>query len=206
MTAQVESATMADDQSILTTRAKGPHLRTGLEVLRSDGIAPSRDQIEQEIVSLYERNAAALFRYTLAITRAWDIAQDAVQEAFFRYFVGRLQGETAHCTRTWLFRVAHNYVLDRLKDYYTKNGSGLEEAQYLADPRYNPEDQIVRIEVAGVALRVLTRRELECLRLRSEGMSYKEIAEVMSIDSGTVGAFLARGLKKIRHALDQNSG
>jgi len=180
-------------------------LGTGSEALRGQGTAPNRDQIEQEIVSLYERSAAALFRYALAITRARDLAQEAVQEAFFRCFVARLQGETAHCTRTWLFRTAHNYVLDRLKQCYFRNGLGLEEAQGVADPRYNPENQIVRIEVVDVALHVLTRRELECLRLRSEGMCCKEIAEVMSIDSGTVGALLARGLKKIRHALGQES-
>jgi RNA polymerase sigma-70 factor (ECF subfamily) len=186
--------------------ADGSQLETRSQSPIGPATGPSRDQIEQEIVTLYEQNATALTRYTMAITRSWDIAQEAVQEAFLRYFIARLRGDVAHRSKNWLFRVAHNYVVDRLKDYYTRNRLGLAKARGVADPRSNPEDEIVQIEVSEVALSVLTRRELECLRLRSVGMRYDEIAEVMSIDPGTVGTLLTRGLKKIRHALDQNPG
>ena len=167
---------------------------------------PSREQIERETAGLYEQNATALTRYAMAITRSWDIAQEAVQETFLKYFIARLKGEVDPQSRSWLFRVAHNYVVDRLKDYYTRNGLDLAKAKGVADPHASLEDQIFRNEVADVALLVLSERELECLRLRSVGMCYREIAEVMSIESGTVGALLARGLKKMRHAMGQNSG
>ena len=56
-------------------------------------------------------------------------------------------------------------------------------------------------EITRQALGGLSPRELECLRLRQDGLNYKEIAKVLGIDSGTVGALLARGLKKIRAAV-----
>ena len=38
------------------------------------------------------------------------------------------------------------------------------------------------------------------MQLRLEGLGYEEIADVLQIRSGTVGALLARGLKKIRES------
>jgi RNA polymerase sigma-70 factor (ECF subfamily) len=187
----------------LTTATDG---ETRSQLLVGSATDLSRKQIERETTSLYEQNAAALTRYAMAITRSWDIAQEAVQEAFLRYFIARLKGEVDPQSRSWLFRVAHNYVMDRLKDYYTRNGLELAKAKGVADPHSSLEDQIFLTEVADVALLVLSERELECLRLRSVGMCYKEIAEAMSIESGTVGALLARGLKKMRHAMGQDSG
>lgn len=189
----------------LTTAIAGSQRETRSQLLAGSA-APSREQIERETTNLYEQNATALTRYAMAITRSWDIAQEAVQEAFLRYFIARLQGEVDPQSRSWLFRVTHNYVVDRLKDYYTRNGLELAKAKGVMDPRSSLDDQIFLTEVADVALLVLSERELECLRLRSVGMCYKEIAEVMSIESGTVGALLARGLKKMRHAMDPNSG
>jgi DNA-directed RNA polymerase specialized sigma24 family protein len=49
--------------------------------------------------------------------------------------------------------------------------------------------------------RALAPRELECVRLRAEGLSYDEIAEVLDLRQGTVGATLARAHKKVRRAL-----
>jgi DNA-binding CsgD family transcriptional regulator len=45
---------------------------------------------------------------------------------------------------------------------------------------------------------LLSPRELECFRLRAEGLRYQEIAEVMVLRAGTVGALLARVQRKIR--------
>jgi DNA-directed RNA polymerase specialized sigma24 family protein len=48
----------------------------------------------------------------------------------------------------------------------------------------------------------LSERELECLRLRTEGLSYGEIGVAMQVRTGTVGALLARAHEKIRRLAD----
>ena len=45
-----------------------------------------------------------------------------------------------------------------------------------------------------------TPRELDCLRLRVEGFSYQEIAQVLGVRPGTVGALLPRVYSKLRDA------
>lgn len=62
----------------------------------------------------------------------------------------------------------------------------------------NPESLYQKRELARQALGRLAPRELECVRLRAEGLSYAEIAEVLNIRSGTVGALLSRAFQKCR--------
>jgi RNA polymerase sigma-70 factor (ECF subfamily) len=160
-------------------------------------------KIENEVVRLYEKNATALLRYALAICGNLEMAQDAVQEAFLRYYVA-LRKETASAdAKGWLYSTARNYVLDRLKEYYFRNTRSLEAAADVAEYTHNPEAHIMLGEVNSTARQLLSPRELECLRLRSEGLHYKDIAAILRIDSATVGVFLARGLKKIRTALNR---
>jgi RNA polymerase sigma-70 factor (ECF subfamily) len=52
--------------------------------------------------------------------------------------------------------------------------------------------------------RLAAPRELECFLLRSEGLSYEEIGGIMGISIGTVGATLARAVRKLEQALDSS--
>ena len=47
----------------------------------------------------------------------------------------------------------------------------------------------------------LSPREMECVRLRAEDLRYEEIAVVLGLQAGTVGALLARAHGKIRKAV-----
>jgi RNA polymerase sigma factor (sigma-70 family) len=91
--------------------------------------------------------------------------------------------------------------LDRVKEAAFKNKAGLEEAATILDAT-DPEQEYLRAFTRKQILEVLAPRELECLQLRAEGFDYKEIAQILSIRSGTVGATLARALNKIRKALN----
>ena len=53
---------------------------------------------------------------------------------------------------------------------------------------------------------MLAPREFECLRLRTEGLDYNEIANAMSIRPGTVGALLHRVGQKMRLGFRRSGG
>jgi RNA polymerase sigma-70 factor, ECF subfamily len=161
-------------------------------------------EIEQEVLAAYDQFAANLFRYAFALGRDTGLAQDAVQEAFLRYFLALLRGEVIYHDKAWIFRVARNYVLDRLKEYAHRNCVSLDakEIASLPDPRQAGEDYAWE-ERFNQALGALSPRERECLRLRAEGFKNKEIAEVLNLRLGTIGTLLARGLNKIRRICDQ---
>jgi predicted DNA-binding protein (UPF0251 family) len=52
----------------------------------------------------------------------------------------------------------------------------------------------------------LSPREMECVRLRTEDLRYEEIARVLGLQTGTVGALLARAHGKIRKAVGAPRG
>lgn len=154
--------------------------------------------IRNEIVDLYRVIAKGLLRYILCIVKDVDIAQEVVQEAFLRYYECRLKKEPAPMSPGWIYRVARNLAIDQLRANRTGSRADLADAAQVPDNRYSVEQEFERLETMNQVSAILTARELECLQLRFEGFKYKEIGEILGIESGTVGAILARGLKKVR--------
>src|SRR2546423_9321081 len=64
---------------------------------------------------LYERHHQALYRYCLAIVRAPEDAQDALQNTFMNAFAALRASERDVAVRPWLFRVAHNEAVSILR-------------------------------------------------------------------------------------------
>ena len=61
-----------------------------------------------------------------------------------------------------------------------------------------PKPDYLRSELSRRIHIALTPREMQCVQLRAQGLTYEEIAKVMQIRRGTVGAVLTRASKKIR--------
>jgi RNA polymerase sigma factor (sigma-70 family) len=168
---------------------------------RGPGSPPLTAKIEQEIAELYGKEAGGLLRYAGAVADNQEMAYDALQEAFFRYFLCRSAGQQIRSPKAWLFRVARNYVLDQ-KKAGSRNEVGMDSLVNLPDPAYHPEaaggvsDLLRELPQIG-----LSPREIECVRLRTEDLGYEEIANVLGLQAGTVGALLARAHGKIRKAV-----
>lgn len=159
---------------------------TGTEVLR------------QETLEVYQEFSGAVTAYAFRLTSNVGLAQDAVQETFLRFFLVRMQGETIRNPSAWLHRVAHNYICETVRSSAVQACVSLDE-KALGRMQVAPETGNVEWEQTFRSL--LAPREFECLRLRSEGLDYIEIADAMSIQSGTVGSLLHRVGRKLRVAL-----
>jgi RNA polymerase sigma-70 factor (ECF subfamily) len=167
-------------------------------------VSPEND-LELEIARMYREFAPGLLRWAVVAVRSHEAAQDAVQEAFLRYFIARSQGQRIQAPRAWLYRVLRNFVLDSMRSSAVRREIGMDEVQQVVDARQDPEVSYHHRELARRVSALLAPRELECLRLRNEGFGYEEIADILSLRSGTVAALLSRGQKKIRKALDSPS-
>ncbi len=151
--------------------------------------------------ALYTLHAPGLLRYAYSMINDTGGAQDALQEIFLRYFVARSEGQQFVDPKAWLYRVLRNHLLDTLKSSSAKNEIAMDKIDDPSDGWNDPERHYHRTEMARDLARVLAPRELECVRLRAEGLSYDEIAQVLDLRQGTVGATLARAHKKVRRAL-----
>jgi RNA polymerase sigma-70 factor (ECF subfamily) len=164
---------------------------------RSGVGAPDGD-LEQEVAGLYAEHAVRLLRYAETLGRNPDMGRDAVQEIFLRYFAERRYGNQVENPRAWLYRVLHNHLLDRLDRAAMKREVSAEGADEVLDGCVDAETRLEQIQTAQEIASRLTPRELDCLRLRVEGLSYQEIAQVLGIRPGTVAALLPRVYAKLR--------
>lgn len=154
--------------------------------------------IEGEVVRLYDEHAGGMLRYAIVCGASVDLAQDAVQESFFRFFLERSAGHAVSRPKAWLFGRIRTYVLARLED--SKPTDEPTQVRRPPESSRDPEALYLRAEMEVLLSKLLSPRELECVHLRAEGLRYIEIAAVLKIASGTVGALLTRAFKKLRAA------
>jgi len=148
----------------------------------------------------------AAYRLALWLMRNEHDAEDVVQEAslralrYFRTFTG---GNG----RAWFLRIVRNtchgwrgHSVDALTDPFD------EEQHSSARPASDPETLLLQTDdvlLIERAMSGLPDRFRELLVLRElEGLSYREIADVMDIPIGTVMSGLSRARQAFRRVLD----
>jgi len=141
-----------------------------------------------------------------------NLAQDAAQEAFIRAWKhlpnfrprppSVRKGKPSDSFRNWLYRIATNAARDILRrERETVDVDGLPLAAADAGPAEMVEsaERGERVRQAVLALPTASR---EVLILREyEGLSYREIADTLSIPIGTVMSRLNYGRKRLRELL-----
>jgi RNA polymerase sigma-70 factor (ECF subfamily) len=158
-------------------------------------------ELEQVVDEAFVALRAPIYRYVFsAVVNAGD-AEDIAQEAFIRLFRDLRKGHSIENVRAWLFRVAHNLVIDFGRRCPVPESLDAPAYQHVAeevsDPSPNAEQEIVGEASRQRLLRHLTLQERRCMELRAEGLRYREIAEVLSLRIPTVQTTLDRAIKKI---------
>ena len=156
--------------------------------------------LRQETLEVYRACSGALPSYARRLTSDLELARDAVQEGFLRFFLVRMQGEIIRNPSAWLHRVEHNYNCETVRSSAVQACVAQDDETH-GKAQVAPQTGNVEWEEAFKAL--LAPREFECLRLRTEGLDYSEIADAMSVRPGTVGALLHRVGQKMRRAVQR---
>lgn len=148
----------------------------------------------------YEPLRGELYRYCRYLTRSpWD-AEDLAQDTLARAFatLGRM-GEAPPSPRAWLFRVASNLWIDRMRRQRH------ERHEALVETRVEPAASATR-EAAGTLLSQLGPQERAAVVLKDAfDLSLDEVASTLGTSVGAVKAALHRGRGKLA-APDEPSG
>jgi RNA polymerase sigma-70 factor (ECF subfamily) len=175
-------------------------LASSTEALQTAG------EIEREVMALFEQNRAPLLRYAISFGVPAPDAEEIVQEVFLSLFRHLQLGRSRRNLRGWIFRVTHNLTLRqrrtnrRLLDT-TENDAAL--ADFQSDPAPNPEESCAGAQRQRRLLAVveaLSHLDRSCLRLRAEGLRYREIAVALGISLGAVSMSMARSLARLIRA------
>lgn len=152
----------------------------------------------EQFDKIYNENYRLIFNVVQKIVSNGDDASDLVQEVFINLYQNLEKGTTIEYPRSWLYKVTVNKCIDFTKKQqkYEK----IESAIYLKDEdnslEINEKQAIVRF-----ALSKLKKDESVLAILYSEGLSYKEIAEITGIRFTSVGQTIARTLAKLGNEL-----
>ena len=93
--------------------------------------------------------------------------------------------------------MVRNYLLDRIGSAAVRREGPLPSGDRFSEPAPGPEAILQHAQLARNLASRLSPREMECLRLRSENLSYEEIAAILKVRPGTVSALLTRAHKKL---------
>ena len=163
--------------------------------------------VEDTVVELYQTLRPSLVRYVYQLVGSTRDAEDLVQVAFLKLF-DQLNGRAKILNlRSWLYRVVHNLVIDHVRrqsKHESVTNDWVSTRSIVAVP-ISPEGELIQREQIEMSLSILNERERHCLLLRAEGLSYKEISEVLGISAKAVSVYLARGLKKFEEKDEERS-
>jgi RNA polymerase sigma-70 factor, ECF subfamily len=169
--------------------------------------APSLpSEIECEVIGLFDQLRSPILRYVLSFGISVHDGEEVTQEVFLALFRHLQLGKSRRNLRGWIFRVAHNlalkrrYAIHRLRDTIDSDWT-IAERQF--DPSPNPEELVSsnqRRRRLLAILHALPEEDQCCLRLRSEGLRYREIAEALGISLGSVSISLTRSLARFIRA------
>lgn len=160
----------------------------------------------QELVSRYHQK---VFLVILGLLRNREDALEVAQETFLRAYrkIGGFQGGSSFYT--WLYRIGVNLAIDAQRrakrnplDFRESMDSALESQDEVGrDPFADVHDRELR-EGLIKALNDLTPEHKAVIVLRTvEGLSYKEIGEILGCSEGTVMSRLHYARKKMQEKL-----
>jgi len=178
----------------------------------------SRRELFEELVERYER---PLFAYLCRYIGNAEDAEEVFQSAFMKVHLKIEQFEEGRKFQPWLYRIATNIAIDRLRrnrrqpkinnesDFESNFESNEENpfviTQYLAGNEPLPfdcadtQEQMERLHRAIAELPQQLRVVLNVIYF--QGLSYREAAEALDIPFGTVKTRLGNAFKKLSSAL-----
>ena len=159
--------------------------------------------------SLYDRYSAAVFGVALKMLGDREVAEDAVQEIFWRVWRRLASFDRSRAFAPWLFGIAHNYCIDELRRRKVRPQPVYEDDDHpiLSDI---PDDVDVgeaatladQRRILREALDQLPEEQRQALLLAYYGgLTQQEIAARLGNPLGTVKTRMRLGLQKLRALL-----
>lgn len=155
--------------------------------------------VEARFYDLYTRHHAGVRRFLVAMlgeSEADDVAQDVFIKAYRALDTLPADANTA----AWLFRVAHNAAIDRIRRRRLIAWVPIVGQMFHANEP-DPADVVTTRDRVRAALGQLTPEQRAALVLREvAGLSYEEIATALGVSLGSVKMRLVRARESFRVA------
>jgi RNA polymerase sigma-70 factor (ECF subfamily) len=168
--------------------------------------------------ALVDRHSRNVHRLAYRLTGNAHDAEDVVQEAFLRAYQKLQQFEARANFGTWVYRIAANYAIDRLRqrqkeearreqpETHAQDGLEQDPLMQVRDEKPTPERLMQSTQLRREmqrALEKLSHAERTAFVMRHwEGRGIEEIAGVLKSNSSAAKNTVFRAVQKLRQALE----
>lgn len=168
-------------------------------------VARAIDGDAEAFGDLYERYLDRIYRYVYCRLRNHDEAEDLTENVFLKAWEALPRARPrASRFRAWLFRIAHNTVIDRYR--VRKPVASLDQVADIHDDSPVPERAVEAqqaISRLAAALARLKPRDRQVVLCRFVGnLSHAETAVVLGTSEGNVRVLQHRALRRMRRLMD----
>ena len=189
-----------------------PREMTVSELERLDRIADAAvdglQMDEDTFRAFYDRTARQVWAYLARITGDRTLADDLLQESYYRFLRAQQAFSSESHRRNYLFRIATNLANDRYRRNRVANVVALpaeNEPGALSDGRDFAAESERRADLSR-AMATLKPRERQMLWLAyARGSSHEEIAESLGLRKASIKILLFRARRRLAAALGVQS-
>jgi len=148
---------------------------------------------------LIDRYEKRLRKYVFYLTENKEEVDDLVQEIFIKVFVNLNSFNPKKKFSPWLFRIAHNQVINFFKKY--KRSISLKD-ELKINEKDNIEENLEKEVIYKILNKCLEKMPLNykeiLLLYYFENLSYEEISDALKIPPGTVAIRIFRAKKYLK--------
>jgi RNA polymerase sigma-70 factor (ECF subfamily) len=160
--------------------------------------------LDDKVTRYFQQWRDPVNRYVVAAFGDVGEAEEITQEAFLQLYRQLHGGQSITNVRAWVFRTAHNLAVNRIRSQQfveLLDEDCWEELRLsIVDAAPSPEQRLLQLEKFSRLRRSigrLTTPERQCLHLRTKGLRYREIAEILGLGTSTVAETLYRVIDKL---------
>lgn len=154
----------------------------------------------ERLAILFERYHVMLFNFFLRLTGNRSHSEDLVQDVFFRILKYRKTYQGQSKFSVWMYQIARNVHVDHLRKRKLEMplDDQFEEPASPEIPAVERLNSDIDISLLRIALDRLPLRKKEVLLLsRFQEMKYREIAELLGCDIGSIKSTVHRAIKDL---------
>ncbi len=171
---------------------------TFVDIMSEKAATAAQERIAfDEAFTLHHRT---VFRAARSVVQDAGLAEDVTQEVFLRLYNNIDSICDAEMLRPWLIRVAINVARNTIRGNIRANTRDENYVKESAEVSvYSVESDFEQRESTSEINRALNKIKeplRSCLILKQQGLSYREIAESLSLNETSIGQYVARARKE----------
>ena len=154
---------------------------------------------------LVARHLPALGRYVVRMMANHADADDVVQDTFIRFWTNatKFDPQQSRLT-TWLHNIAHNLCIDYFRKHNRLVGE-VDDEQSVRGPEVDSEQRETARKIDQLMMQLPERQRSAIIMCHYQGMSNKEVADVLDISVRALESLLVRGRNSLRKGLNHES-